>query len=201
MKLLFALFTILLFSCSEKRSQTEQKKADIPEVLTDSKSDVSLFTKKRYNNNLIDELYNELLEKDSSLKLLEEKITQLKRNRTDSLEVFNNYILKNENYYSDAQNFINGIRDSVLKKYISEKLEKSKTNLENKIAVHKSIVREIGAKDSALKDVQLGLMVVSTLNMMENYQKNNVPSQKPLQKTNEQFEKILNEFKKKLISY
>lgn len=201
MKLLIALCTILLFSCSEKRSQPEQKKADIPEALTDSKSDVSLFIKKRYNNNLVDELYSELLEKDSSLKFLEEKIAQLRRKRTDSLEVYNNYIIKNENYYSDAQTFINGIRDSVLKNYINEKLKKSKTNLENKLAVHKSIVREIGEKDSVLKDVELGLMLVSTLNMMENYQKNNVPSQKPLQKTNEQFEKVLDQFKKKLISY
>jgi hypothetical protein len=201
MKLLIAALTILLISCSQKRSQPDQKPADVPEALTESKSEVSLLTKRGYKNNLVEELYSELLEKDTSLKSLEEKIDHLKSKRPDSLAIFNNYVSKNEDYYSDAKNFIAGIKDSVLKKYIEEVFGKSKTNLANRLVVHKSLIHEIEKKDSALKDVHLGLMFVSTLKMMENYQKSNMPSQKPIQNINEQFEKVLAEAKKKLNSY
>lgn len=202
MKLLFIALFCLVISCTQKRNPVQnQQPVEVPEALTDSKSEISLVSKKRYDNNLVEELYTEMLQKDTSLKELERKINELKNGRPDSLSTFNNYLSKNDAYYVDAKNFTSTIKDSLLKKRIEEIITKSKATLENRIAPHKNIIHQIEKNDSALSDVHNGLIILSTLEVMEKYQKNNLPKLRPIQKMNEQFEKVLFETQKKLNSY
>lgn len=189
----FLIISIVFFSCDNKQSVPENKQQETPKALqTDNESSGgSYISKKRYDNDLAEELYNELLEKNAALRSLEKGIEKLKDDNKDSAVLFNTFDSKNNSYYSSANMHIGAIKDSVVKERIRQIIDNSLSKYKTKIAAHNNLVAAINTKDITLDDLHIVLKLSQTFRMMEQYQTSDLPSTKPLENTSKAYDKII----------
>jgi tetrahydromethanopterin S-methyltransferase subunit B len=171
------LIFILLTACTNNTTQ-QNPPPDIPKAL-EEKGSYSLITK-RGSNSVLEDLYNELVEKTPELKKLENQIDNLNSSRNDSTELFNSYKSKNTMYYTEASQTVGLIKDSSIKEKIRELITSSNTIYDTKISEHTILLTAIDTKLSTLKDLHTYLKVKRTLPIMEKYQSDNLPSTKPI---------------------
>ncbi len=184
MKLLYYFLFVLLISCNQHQPKTETNpQSEIPKALEGKTNDFSIVSKSRYKNDLIDELYDELLKNDTRLQEIETGVRSINNNKRDSLSDFKAFLEKNTGYYSDANNYLSSLKDSALKKKIEQIISASNQNLETKTTVHKIFIQQIENKTVQLADLHTALKVVTTLAVMEKYQREHLPSIKPIQNT------------------
>jgi hypothetical protein len=196
MKLLYLSFfiTIFLFSCNiNKPAVPENKQAESPKALQEdnSISGGSLLSKRSYRDDLVEDLYNELLEKNSALSELEHGMDKLKEDKKDSAESFNAFNLKNNSYYNSADTHIGAITDSVLKQRIKLLVDNSLSKYKSAITGHNNLIAAISSKDITLNDLHIILKLTQTLSMIEKYQVNRLPPTKPLENTSKNYDKII----------
>jgi hypothetical protein len=190
MKLLLLALTLSILSCSQQKNEnTEQP--PVPKALEEQKSDYSLVSKVRYSNDLIQELYNEIIEKDKELKDLETAIINIRSRQADSLENFNNFDQKNNSYYQTAKSYFAGIKDSVLKKRIEQIVTKSSESYKNLTIPHQQLVLQTKALEEKLNEVHISLKLVSTLALMEKFQKEYLPSKQPIIMLNKTYGQVI----------
>jgi glutathione peroxidase-family protein len=184
MKLLYSFLFVLLISCNQHPLKTTPNPSpEIPQALEDKKSaDFSIVSKSRVQNNLIDELYEELLQNNTQLQEIESGIKDINAHKQDSLSDFETFLEKNTDYYRNASHYMASLRDSSLKKKIEQILVSSNKTLEIKTAVHKSLIQQIENKSLQFADLHTALKIVTTLAVMEKYQQEHLPSVKPIQK-------------------
>jgi len=191
----FVLFIAILFSSCKNNntSAPENKPAETPKALQDNKSyaESSFSLSKRSPNDLVEELYNELLEKNAALNALEHNIEKVKDNSKDSAALFNGFDAKNDSYYNAATTHLGLIKDSVLKNRIKQLVENSLSKYKTKITPHKNLLAAIDAKDITLDDLHVVLKLTQTLAMIEQYQTNDLPSTKPLENTSKAYDKLI----------
>jgi hypothetical protein len=184
MKLLYCFLFLAFISCNQHQQKAiPNPEPEIPKALEDKKgTDFTIVSKSRYRNDLVEELYDELLQKNTQLQGLETEIKKIATSKKDSLEGFETYVEKNTQYYQHANNYLQSLKDTVLRKKIEQILFTSNERLEKNIAGHKAIVQQIENKTTQLSDLHSVLKVVTTLAIMEQYQKQHLPTAKPLQK-------------------
>ncbi|PZR26502.1 MAG: hypothetical protein DI535_13910 [Citrobacter freundii] len=177
--ILLAFACLCICSCDNSDSQKEQPAQHVPEALQDNKSSYTGI-RKRSGDNLVDELYDELVEKDEKLKALQHGINLLESSKADSTESINNFIDENDSYYKQADLYATNIKDSALKQKIKALIGQSTAGYHSLIAANKELLAKIDAADITLDDLHTALKVVKTLPVMEEYNKNNLPSVKKL---------------------
>lgn len=176
--LFFLLISFILFTACKDNTKQENQPPPIPKAL-EEKGSYSLVTK-RGSNNVLEDLYDELVEKTPELKTLENQIDNLNNNRTESTEIFNTYKGKNALYYNDANQTVGLIKDSSIKEKIKELIANSKTKYDTKISEHTKLLQAIDTKFLTLADLHTFLKIKRTLPIMEKYQNDNLPSIKPI---------------------
>ena len=195
MKLFYFLFiSMTLFSCNNKApSSPEKQQQETPKALqTDnSSSDYSLLSKSRGPGDLVEELYNELQEKNAVLHTLEHGIKKIKDDSKDSAAPFNAFDNKNNSYYDAATRHLGSIKDSVLKERIKFLVTSSLSGYKTKTAAHNNLIAAIAAKDISLGDLHIILKLTQTLGMIEQYQAGNMPSTAPLEHIGKAYDKII----------
>lgn len=164
----------VLFSCCN--NQPEQK-AETPVALQDKSSD---FISKRYDGDLVETIYAELAEKTPELGSLEKKINLLNEKKSDSVKYFTDYDNKNQSYYQAAAAKIKLVKDSVLRAKINLMIEQSLSRYNKSIALERELLNKIEKKSIALNDMHLALKVTRSLKVIENFQRRNKPSKKPI---------------------
>ena len=189
----FLIISIVFSCCNNKQAVPESKPEETPKALQsyNESSGGSYISKKRYDNDLVEELYNELLEKNAALSSLEKGIEKLKDDKKDSAVLFNTFDSKNNSYYSSANMHIGAIKDSVVKERIRQIIDNSLSKYKTKIAAHNNLVAAINTKDITLDDLHIVLKLSQTLRMMEQYQTSDLPSTKPLENTSKAYDKII----------
>lgn len=173
------LFLLLLsFSvlCSCSNNKPEQK-AETPVALKNNSSD---FISKRYDGDLVETIYAELAEKTPELGALEKKINSLNEKKSDSIKYFTDYDTKNQSYYQAASAKIKLVKDSVLRAKINLMIEQSLSRYNKSIALERELLNQIEKKSIALNDMHLALKVTRSLKVIENFQRSNKPSKKPI---------------------
>jgi predicted house-cleaning noncanonical NTP pyrophosphatase (MazG superfamily) len=188
--LLSALFIFVLLAACKNNKGQENQQPEIPKALED-KGSFSSITKREYNNNVVEDLYNELVEKTPELKTLENQIDNLNNGRNDSAEIFNTYNGKNTLYYAEASQTVGLIKDSLIKEKIRELIANSNTKYSAKISEHAKLLAAIDTKLSTLEDLHTYLKVKRTFPIMEKYQSDNLPSTKPINAYNRQVDATL----------
>jgi hypothetical protein len=192
---------ILFYNCSEKNNEKinlEDLNAT-PETLeqTDSKISYSSISKK-YEGNILEELYQEAIEKNEKLKILNERIKEIS---SDSLQTKTNEFIKyrnvNNDYWNTAENYANNINDSIAKKSMIGIVEKLKEKYGKKVAEHETKMREIEVLKSKLNDQIILMKLFVTEPMISNYQINELPEKNKL----ESIIKDYNELMKKTEEY
>lgn len=89
---------------------------DTPQALQDNRHSTKSYGR---SSNLIEELYQELVEKTPALQKLEDDIQALQPKVSDLNGLFHKYDSKSYSYYSDASYSVKPISDSVLKAKIN----------------------------------------------------------------------------------
>ena len=173
------LFFIACFGCNSKKERSNNQHA--PEVLQTNKKESSLSFKKRGSEDLITELYKEKLKDSPDLLEIEELYSELNENKPDSLEDFHDYDSKNKQYYNSANDYLNSLQDSVLKKEIGQLLQNSLNRYNVRIGRLTSFENALDSTTLSSTNRHIILKVLVTLKMMEQYQKDNIPSTKPIE--------------------
>jgi hypothetical protein len=158
----------------------EKSNTETPKALDDKSASYEIVSK-RGNSDLIENLYDELVEKTPELKELESKIDNLNDSKSDSLDQFEKYDRKNNVYYNAAVNHIGQINDTVLRDQLKHLITSSETKYNLKISSHSNLLNLIEAKTLTLNDLHEVLKITRTLPLIEKYQNNNLPNTKALQ--------------------
>lgn len=141
---------------------------------------MEIFSKRGYDD-LVENLYAELAEKDSALKQLEKEIDNLKQPSVDSTSLFNDYDSKNNNFYAAAETPAGQLKDSILKTKIQALIANSRQRFKTSDARHKALLQFIQGQSISLADLHTVLKITRTLPVIEKYQVNSLPPTSPME--------------------
>ncbi|KRB55912.1 hypothetical protein [Flavobacterium sp. Root186] len=195
MKKLLPLFLFfLLISCQKSESNNENKEE--PKALQEKSIDIGRF---KGREDLVDDLYQELVNKSPELKTLEDELNEV--NAKDTVSIFHHYDNKSINYYISAKSNTAGIRDSILKNKILNLIIKSSDKYDSKKADIESLVTTINKKRTEITNYHTALKIVLTLPLIEQYQNDHLPKKSPFEKVIEKENQLLEKVKQNTPSY
>jgi predicted transcriptional regulator len=191
MKKLIFLFTAVLyltsFICCDNR-QTE--KAETPDALQDDKLDITSYNR---TGDLVEELYQELVEKSPTLKNLEADIKTFRQEQNELTEKFYKYNHKSNSYYESAYSKVTTITDSLLRSRIITLLSNSEKQYSNKTAELNSLLQRISNNESTIIGHHYALKIVLTLPLIEKYQNENLLDKTEFKDLIKTQEKLINQ--------
>ncbi|MDB5253305.1 MAG: hypothetical protein JWP27_2474 [Flaviaesturariibacter sp.] len=173
-----ALCFFLFTSCHGDRGQ-HASAPPTPKALEDKSSSFE-FSSKRGDDDLVERLYREQLDKDADLQKLENKIDALNDSKTDSTNAFDRYNSKSESYFSAADRHLREIHDSVLKQTMRTMLANSLAKYNALTGRHTALLATIQLNQVTISDLRNSLQILRTLPVMEKYQAENLPGTTPL---------------------
>lgn len=160
---------IFLVSCTNgetKNDKTTEEKT--PQALQDNKLEIKSYSR---SGDMIEELYQELVDKTKLLKKLEDDLEAFSPEPNNLKEKFDKYDSKSKNYYSSANHKTMAITDSLLRKKIISLIATSSRQYLTNTDELNSLLRQIDANSSTLNDYHNVLKIVLTLPIIEKYQK------------------------------
>lgn len=167
----FILFSItfLLGCSSDKAPQTPQE--EIPKVLKEEKSEMRLSSySDSYQENIVEELFEELKNKNSDYKAIASLLNDIPAMKTDSLAKFENYKQKSNSYYNDANINARSIKDSLLRETIIYALNKSQKQFDKKITPTIRLIDQVNLNQAKTSDLYKVLKIATTIPLIEKYQ-------------------------------
>ena len=169
--------TIFLFSCNSRNAKQQTNNGvEIPEALQEESSyEIKV---RSYESNLVEELYQELVEKDSKLQKLEEDLSTLDPKANDLKNKFNTYDGKSKSYYRSSNGMLASINDSVLRKKMSSIIAKSESKYSQKTVNINSLINQMDQQTLTIADYHSVFKITLTLPIIEKYQKDNIPLKK-----------------------
>jgi len=192
-KVLFPLAVLILISCTSRNENKTAPQADVPKALQDNKetSLISISKRSSYDRDLVEDLYKEKVKSTPALQEIETLIDKLNDAEDDSLEIYNGFKAKNQQYYSSASSHLNLIKDSSLKKEIENVIEKSTLAYNNKISGFEDLTTILNKKIGSADDRHSALMILISLGMMKEYQEKNMPSSKPIESVINDYNRLI----------
>lgn len=165
---------LLLSACdNDQRLNAPSPKPDTPEAL---KAGPGVLDSKRGQSNLVDELYAEALEKDTSLRNLEDELSVLDKRIADVKSLYGLYDEKSREYYHAANTEALQVQDSLLRLKLKSFIEGSAKRYNELTGDLQLIVGRIDLNTATLNDQRSVLKIVTTIPMMEKFQRNELPS-------------------------
>lgn len=98
---------IILFSCEKK-----EEEKNVPEAFQNKS--VS-FESSRYDTDLVENIYADILKKDKNLQKLDDEIRENEKKKIEAMKAFTQYNEKSENYYNSVKGKADDVQDSVIK--------------------------------------------------------------------------------------
>lgn len=161
---------ICLWSCQHQSSQSYQiSKKETPAVLNDDNLELKSFGRNR--GDMVENLYQDLVDKNPELKALEKELEDFSSKPKDLKEKFENYKGKSENYYSSAHSQLAEIKDSVLRSKLLVILDKSQNAYTHKNKEQEELLQDLNKEHITLNEHYIALKVLLTLPIIEQYQK------------------------------
>lgn len=159
---------ILFFSCGENRSENKP----LIENAVDN-TDSSLkgsFESSRYDDNMIDKIYSELIKNDKKLSALDDKILKTHEEEAKVIHQYENIFIKSDTYYRDAKSQSNTITDSLLKHQIENQIKISSEKYDVKVKNIKTLISRISKNTGTLNNLYTVFKIRKTLPEIEKYQ-------------------------------
>jgi len=179
-KYLLIIFIFVFFiSCNENKQQTENNEIQTPKSLQD---DSGLKSLKR-GGNLVNELYNELVEKSPELKKLESDLEEFQNIPSETQTIFYNYNGKSSIFYGNAEGLANQIKDSLTKKRVLEMIKRSNDKYNLKSKDIDQLVKQISSSETTIEDNHNVLKIALTIPLIEKYQDENLPKKEKFVET------------------
>ncbi len=165
---------VLIISCNNSPNNNETPKQETPKALQDDKINIKSYV--RASEDLMEDLYAELVDKDPALKQLEEDISAVDSKSRNLNEIFQKYNGKSTSYYSTVNYKTAAIKDSLLKNKMLTIIAKSSAKYAKKSADIEAILKQISKNEGTLNEHYIALKVMLTLPLIEQFQNNNKPS-------------------------
>lgn len=197
-KYLVILSLLIICSCSNRTSQKnpENTQEATPEILENDNKDIELSSiSKRYNQDIIEKLFKEAIDKDQKLSDLVNNIDQIDDLKNDSLRNYNKYIQNNKEYWSAVDRYVGQIKDTVLKNEMVKTFDILEKSYNKKIAPNKKLIGELGQKASTLEDYEIILKLVVSERMIDNYQRNELPNIQTINGVINNYDTLINDVK------
>lgn len=194
-KAILVIIVVVVCSCNGYRAESTIS-PEIPSALQDDKKDMSIVSKRSYED-LVEQLYNEQVEKSKELQDIEKEIKVIQTNKADTISALLSFDTKNKTYYLAADTKIKSISDSVLRSKIAAMLSASSLAYDEKIAEMKSLLKLLEKKTISLEDYHLLLKIKQTLPLMEKYQETNKPSNNPIKELIKTYDQLIEKMDRK----
>ena len=164
--LLFA-FSFFIISCNENKTNPP-----IVENAVDNaeSSPMSSLKQGRYSENMVHQIYNELMKNDESLKVLDEKIIDINEKTQKTISRYEDVINKSAIYYNDAEHLTRAITDSITKGQVKADIKISSEKYELKTKNIKDLIQRINENQSKIKDQYIVFRIKKTIPEIEKYQ-------------------------------
>ena len=188
------IFISLFFSaisCDNPKDSKPQTQ-DTPKALEEKNlSEISEISSKRGYDNLVDNIYEELVNKSPELKNIESEISRVHESTNDSLSLFHKYDGKNQQYYSSSNNHLSKISDSGVRQQIKILLDNSLKNYKTSTQRHNELIKTLDLKSATLNDIHILLKLYKTLPIIEDYQKKKLPGTTPIENLIDDYNKTI----------
>ena len=175
-KIVLFIFASVLISCG-KNERNVVVENGVPDALQENKS----MRSSRGSQNLVEDLYQELVAGSADLQRLESGLEEFDPKETQDL--FYRYNGKSIDYYQAAKGEAGSISDSVSKKIMLEYIEKSNIRYFTKSAELQKVTNLIGDKHNTIEDSHTILKIVLTMPIIEKYQNEQIPDRTAFDKT------------------
>lgn len=169
------LAVVTLLSCQRRKQSTDQPAKETPKALQETRSDVESFISKRGANDLVDELYDGLVNENAQLKDIETLLKKTYEEKVDLIDKYNSFDQKSNRYYSDAERHYSNMKDSSLRKKIIAIIKTSCSKYGTHVNHLSSLVKTIEAGNGSIDDYHAALKIVVTLPLIESFQRDNLP--------------------------
>jgi hypothetical protein len=167
-KILFSSILILsLLSCSENKHENQPI---VENVVDNANSSVKSSLGSSRNENMVYQIYSELMKNDKNLQILDEKITKTDEKTEKVTSQYNDVIGKTETYYTDANALTRAINDTVLKQEINKVIKTSAEKYQLKTKRIKDLLEEVNKNRVKLHNQYVIFQIKKTLPEIEKYQ-------------------------------
>ncbi len=159
---------LLFFSCEENRPGNKP----LIENAVDN-TDSSLkgsFESSRYDDNMIDKIYSELIRNDKKLSALDNKILKIHEEESKVIQQYKNIFIKSDAYYRDARSQSSSITDSLLKHQVENQIKLSAEKYNLKIKDIKNLISRISKNTEMINNLYTLFKIRKTLPEIEKYQ-------------------------------
>lgn len=190
-KILVPFCFLLLLSCANRKDSNSPDQTHVPEALQENKESKSIEYRKRRPGDLLEELYEEKVKSIPALQQIESMIDKLKEDHNDSLEIYNDFNSKNLEYYNSAKRHLNSVKDSLLEKEIKIVIERSISEYDNKMTRLNNLVAILEKKPQSVGDRHTILKILTSLEMMKEYQLRNMPLSKPVEAIIKNYDRLI----------
>jgi hypothetical protein len=175
MKYSFVIFAACFLFCScnvnKDRTKSEPEKKEIPKVLTDEKEKSYDRLSSSSSMDMTDAIYEELMDKNSDLKNLDESIKKNYSLMRSTLSEYHQYTSKSNEYYSSAENKVSLISDTLLAVKLRNELSSSKEKFNKLISNLNESDSTINRTYKKIQDRYIVFKIQKTLPVIENFQK------------------------------
>ncbi len=200
--LLSLLFLLLACKNDSVREEALQQEVNAtPEVLLEERSTgtdiLTMKSLKRgyYDADLVKNLYQEALTKNQKLKDLNQQITDLSGKPMNGTEALVSYQQTNEDYWNTANIYILGIQDSLQRSAMEGFFKNFRKSYEEEMLPYRKMQKDIQERALALEDQLSVLQLVTSAEMMKNYQNNELPSLESMEKIVTAYDALIQETK------
>jgi len=186
---------LIASSCSNERDPNQEVKAlnETPEVLN-NESGLNLssrYGKRLYKSDIIQQLFEEALTKDETLRSINKRISETDNLQRDSLEAFEIYTRNNENYWRSLGQYANMLNDTILRDELKIVIDSLHSKYLMKLSPIDSLVSQIESNKKLIRDQEVLMKMLVTIPMIRNYQYNELPDSNRLKSVKQRFDTLI----------
>ena len=157
-----------LFSCTESKPEN----TPLIENAVDQTNSFSTgsFESSRYDDNMVDRIYSNLLKNDEKLSALDDKILSIQERQRKVLEQYEHVFNTSDAYYRDARSQSGNIADSLLKHRIENEITVSAERYRVKTKAVKALISRLTGNMQKINNLYTVFKIRKTLPEIEKYQ-------------------------------
>lgn len=169
-KIFFASVLALSFIACRENKRDHHPPA-VANAVDNAESSVSGSLKSSYrSDDMIDQIYSELLKTDKNLQALDDRLTKIYQESGKVLSSYEPVLRKSESFYQDARQKAVSIKDTLLKKEVEQQIKISADQYDLKIRNIKELIKKINTNSERMTDQYTALKIRKTLPEIQKYQ-------------------------------
>lgn len=187
---------LTLFSCRQKTEHNN----NVPNALQEEpqRNTYGSISKVRDKSDIVESLYQEQVAQSPELQEIESTMAAMHKAKLDSGRAFFEYNNNNNKYYEHVNNMAQQIKDSVLAQKMLLLIQQSETHYTGLSKGLQELDKEINTGRGTLEDLYYALKIKTTLPVMEQYQKSELPSERPMRQYKERQNKTIQRLEQKI---